>query len=342
MAKQTDIQVLMVGGKRCGKTTILADMMEGSVDALEGKLKISPVNDGQHTKLWSSYCVATDYFDEDIHPKGAILFTDENKNFDRQDYSFSVGIPGVEDSNLHVTFVDVPGEWFDPLSENHEDAERLLKESNVLIIAVDTPCLMDETVKGRGVLHVEYNKSESITNGITKGINDLKGDISNRLVLFVPIKCEDYYNQNKMSDVTEMVKEGYCKLIDYFKSSDLENSTTVAIMPILSMGGMEFVAFKHDPEKGRYMEGFQITGSFKPQFCEQPLFSAMMLLLLEATNKIKPSNWFTKWLAKRKQKNGKFTADVAQDMFNVIKPLLRGNDSQNGFEVIQDPLNIFM
>ena len=246
---------------------------------------------------------------------------------------------------MHVSFVDVPGEWFNPENRNeYEEAVKLLNESNVLIVAVDTPYLMDETIKARGVLHVEYNKSQSIINGITNkkdSAKDSAGDISNRLVLFVPIKCEACYNQKKMLDVTEMVKEGYDELIDYFKSDNLKNSTTVAIMPILSMGGMEFVAFQQNPKTGRYMEGFQIMGDFDPQYCEQPLLASVMLLLQEARGKCKTSLFFKNWNERRRTKNGEFTKTVVDNMFKVIKPLLQGNDPQRGFEVIQDPLHIF-
>ena len=83
---------------------------------------------------------------------------------------------------------DIPGEW---LTDAHqEQVKALIHNCQVIIIAIDTPYLFSKmTGKGYGAYHEEYNKPLEITNFFKNSLS--VSDIQDRMILFVPIKCEE-------------------------------------------------------------------------------------------------------------------------------------------------------
>ena len=140
---------------------------------------------------------------------------------------------------------------------------------------------------GVGKRHITNNRVECITNYFQNYFT--KETIKeNRLILFVPLKCEKWYYRttnsesyganpneiNYMREIANKIEKGYKGLIEWFKSPDLADKCTVAITPILSVGGMRFKDFgEGDSEKAIERERFMKIREkgYSPKYCEQPL-----------------------------------------------------------------------
>jgi hypothetical protein len=103
-----------------------------------------------------------------------------------------------------------------------------------------------------------------------------------KLILFVPLKCEKYMFEKRMNEVANAVKTAYKALI-----SDIQNNygdrMACAVTPILTLGGVLFSDF------GRNTNGISVNGldncpdtvnytfnrnspNYNPLFCIQPLY----------------------------------------------------------------------
>lgn len=346
-----DINILMLGGKRCGKTTVLSSMCKEIDKALAGtELRLTPKNNTA-ANLQKAGDVIRKKIEEFDNP--LIRTTvDENPTGARQMYEFTFNTPGV--NNIEVNIHDIPGEWLTQ-SIHADEIRKLIAASQVIIIAIDTPYLFYKmTDKGYGQYHEEYNKPKEIANFFKNSLSP--EDIKDRMILFVPLKCERYYHltysrklnsfgRNYMQEVFDAVCTGYNDLLFYLRSTQqLLNSLTIAVTPILSAGGIDFVKFITDPETGRATSLYQkpeflpdTQKGYAPMFCEQPIIYALTYVMrLGLDGQWKPKGLF------RSTQNANHVAMLTaySTLVKKMKRASAGLFAQDGYYIIQNPKNI--
>ena len=294
------VHILMIGGKRCGKTTVLASMYEETAKVLAAtslSLTLSDSETQAHLKeavdvirsKMSAFDVPLTRVDVDENPTSAEKIC-----------TFHLKGPGLD---MPIYMHDIPGEWLDDASYT-EKVKELVGFCQVIIIAIDTPYLFSKmTLDGYGEYHLEYNRPDLVTNFFKEKIS--AEDLVDRLILFVPIKCERYYHltnsdklniyfRNYMQELTGAVIAGYRDLIWYLRSAPaLVNNCTIAITPILSAGGIDFVRFRMDEQTGKMVALYQKPeflpaeeSGFSPRFCEQPMIYTLVHILIGNAPKI--------------------------------------------------------
>lgn len=346
-----DINILMLGGKRCGKTTVLSSMCSEIDRALAGtELKFTPKNN-----TLANLAEAGSAIRQKIREFNNPLIrttVDEKPTGAKQVYEFTYDMPGIK--NIGINIFDIPGEW---LSDDiHTDEVRnLISTSQVIIIAIDTPYLFYKmTDKGYGLYHEEYNKPKEIANFFKNSLSP--EDIKDRMILFVPLKCERYYHltyskklnpfrRNYMHEVFEAVCKGYNDLLFYLRSTEqLLNSLTIAVTPILSAGGIDFVKFITDPVTKRVTSLYQepeylpdTQKGYTPMFCEQPIIYALTYVMRLGID----GQWKQKGLFKSTQ-NANYVA--MQTAYRTLSKKMKrgssGNFAGDGYFIIQNPKNI--
>lgn len=303
-----EIRVLMLGGKRCGKTTVLSSMC-GAIDkALAGTGLAIDVDPNTKAELEKARIAIQQKMKEFEKPLTSCE-VDENPTSAERSYKFSLKreVNGsTKGSGIPFRIHDIPGEWL--TNENSDKVKALIKDCQVIMIAIDTPYLMAKrTDKGYGQYHEKYNKSVEITNFF---INCLSvEDLRDRMILFVPIKCERYYHLDRsahlrefgrryMQEVTQAIGAGYRELLLYLQACDeLINRCTIAVTPILSAGGIDFINFREDPETGKMVSYYQAPEflaesemGYCPKFCEQPMIYMLAYLLMQACDNQQKGN----------------------------------------------------
>ncbi len=295
-----EIRVLMLGGKRCGKTTVLSSMCGAINTALAGtglSISVDPTTEVELNKARDSIIKHMKEFEKPL----TSCEVDDNPTSAERSYSFRLKreVNGrSKGSGIPFRIHDIPGEWL--TNENATRVKDLLRECQVILIAIDTPYLVAKmTDKGYGQYHEKYNKSVEITN-FFKNVLSVE-DLRDRMILFIPIKCERYYHLDRsqhlakfgrhyMQRVTRAVGAGYRELIMYLKSTDaLIDHCTIAVTPILSAGGIDFISFREDEETGKMVSYYQAPEflpetqmGYHPRFCEQPMIYMLSYLLLQA------------------------------------------------------------
>ena len=257
------LNVLMVGGRRCGKTTVLARIYDhfnevlkhespGETNLLTSSLEASSIPHIDEAKNTILRIFSQHSFDQDF------IVEDYNPTNDISEIKFKLN-PTNGRQPLSVCFRDIPGEWCNGRSADGQDTvtaqgidggvctksplefvQDYIKVSNVVIIAIDTPAMMEEN----GAFNNTINRIGPITEAF-KSIVDNGGNenITDKLILFVPLKCEKYVvrydgsiNNERMIDVTNKVKTSYENLIAFFRDTPiLNNNISAAILPIVTI-----------------------------------------------------------------------------------------------------------
>jgi len=287
---------MMMGGRRCGKTSVLAAMQQSFEERLNNtSLVMGPADFEMLEILEKKQQEMLDYF---LKRGDKTEFSPNNISTSGiMNYSFYIGLKSKK-SRIRLDFVDYPGEYL-TLKEEYEQLKDPLKKSRILLIAIDTPHLMER----KGLYNDPKNRCRRVTE-IIKESGFADADRGPGMVLLVPLKCERYYNHGRMNNVAAEVQKAYGPLLQYLQQPDVEGQSsriTIAITPILTIGGAEFSCFQYTPSGNIEVD---VTGVPKyafyrfsdmkkdapePLYCEQPLLYVLSYLFCQA-ERLKSAN----------------------------------------------------
>lgn len=350
------VNVMMFGGRRCGKTSVIAAMKS----CIEEQF-------GSQSNLIMTYDNATldtitkkeKEIRKFLSGNDKVFFPDANPTKGESEYYFDVSLKGKK-GTISLMFVDYPGEYL----TNHSKKDLLesyVKKSNIFIIAIDTPMLMeepDEADKDRiGRYNLDSNKPEVVCNTIKSVLKDRANSNIPPLIMFVPLKCEKYHNENRMDEVNKKIHAAYRSLFDFFCGVN-ENCFEVVIAPILTFGEntAQFSRFEYD-EKGNILEDedglptksvyIKISAQpvYSPMYCEQPLLYSLEYLLYVARKQKEAEqmkrNWFTNFF--KDLFDGFLKLPNAKDFMEqeqAIRQKLHKDDFGDGYEIVHNPMNL--
>lgn len=351
-----EVQVMMLGARRTGKTSMLASMYNSFSSVVAGTNLIMSKIGGKAIDDSLEHMKAL-FREEGIIENDVVKGVDDydqTNGFDQIDFLLS--ITGKKERPKIVRFVDCSGEWINQRTNEIEIGIKIEK-SDIVIIAIDTVTLMEK--KGK---YNSYNKVQAVTEFI---INNMKPDeiINNKkMVLFVPMKCEKYYHQNndkgtifynnRMEEIVKRIKEEYFQLLNFLTSPNNKKYFTVGVCPVLTLGGIEFDVFKFDdPEKdivelntSNFQFRYCQPMTYEPKYCNRPLIYSLLFVQQKISD-----DYFSKAYNNNNKK--KILASVQEwfqdrlnlpksiDYINELKKVAHNISTEHypGLVLIQDP-----
>lgn len=235
MADLSRTKIIMLGGRRSGKSTILSTVVHSlndKVSHLCGLNDATPYgsSSGMQIPLRDKRREIEEYLNKrNKFGSNSQFIVDMTPSEDQGDFNMVASIQGA--SQIALDFVDVPGEWMEEASDHHSTVVQHVKESDVFVIAIDTPYLMQDKNSN---INAVWNRTEEIDN-LLSNINVEEKD-DKKLILFVPVKCEKWVNAGEVDKVTERVKQAYRLIINKWVNNP---SIEMWIMPIETAGGLE-------------------------------------------------------------------------------------------------------
>lgn len=229
-----EVNVVMLGGKRVGKSTILAGIMETL--GLQGSLSSHFIcDDKTDYASYSKFSIKEKYKALrkmlESHKPGNMFMTRGLGDSKIQKYNISLRLSN-KPGHLMVDFYDVPGEFCNPKNlEFKSEMLPLIESCDVFIIAIDTPYLMECSTAINNAHNRIPDLEFALQNIIVKDSSDLK------MVLLVPLKCEKWIQLGEINRVIDRIKESYHTLLT---SLSAYPSTIVSILPISTIGGIKF------------------------------------------------------------------------------------------------------
>ena len=239
-----NLKVLMMGGRRCGKTSALAslfDQMKNTPEiynlltvADKTKLEEKPMPNGELEKQepLNKKKLELQNFLKKYNSSDFLVDKGPTRNWWL--YKMQITLAGTN-KTMMMEFRDSAGEFFDFGGKHSEETEQYVADCDVYIIVVDTPYLMcdDEAVCEAA------NVTDSIHSflmSIDKSSGEGK-EPSPKMVMFVPIKCEKWLHNGTISVVNEKIKEKYAPIIHHLI---MRPNTDVSIIPVETAGDIEF------------------------------------------------------------------------------------------------------
>lgn len=231
-------KIIMLGGRRSGKSSILASILyalnlktDGSLFTVVDQTQYSSnVNEAVAVRLSEKRHEINSYL-KNMKGMGVnnSFLVDMSPSKGKSVYEIQMKINGA--SPVTFSFVDVPGEKME--DGKNEEVVAQLKECDVYIIAIDTPYMMQEDDD----INEVYNRVEEITSMMTR--DEVCGSIYNRkMIIFCPVKCEKWIREGRGEEVAGKVCKAYRTLINTLVN---EGSFDFMIMPIQTVGGIEHV-----------------------------------------------------------------------------------------------------
>lgn len=233
------LKVLMMGGRRCGKTSALASLFDQMINgATNDYFTVADDTDPNQKN-------------DDGTEKGEKIETLNNKKLELQhfigkannntflvdagptheywDYLLRVQIPG-KNRSTHLRFRDANGEFFESGGLHHDDTMRFVQDCDVFIVVVDTPYMMagkDYENEAANVVNSLHTFLTAVDTSKTKG----------KQVIFVPIKCEKWLQEGKADEVVAKVEATYSSTIKHLVATE---KTEISIIPIQTAGDILF------------------------------------------------------------------------------------------------------
>ncbi len=235
------LKVLMMGGRRCGKTSALASLFDQMIHGATNKYltvcddttvetKVDPItHEIENKDSLSNKKLELLHF---IEKGGCDTFLVDaagpNRNF--WDYKLRIQIPGTSKSAT-LQFRDSAGEFFDAGGMHHNEVVDFIKNCDVFVVAVDTPYLMAGSQA--------ENEAANIVNSIQTFLTQIDNDEGRKekQVIFVPIKCEKWIQEGKIDEVVQKVEKTYDATIRHLKAT---KKTEISIIPIQTAGDIIF------------------------------------------------------------------------------------------------------
>lgn len=237
-----ELQVLMVGGRRCGKSSILASAIQflKKNKTLNDTLKIRPTATEEggvslNRKYGELMAFVYEHVDDVLTNNYLVDFNADTKF---SIYKFKIGVRNTL-GNFIIKFVDAPGESFEDDAAQFNTMINYAKNSDIFIIAIDTPYLMGHNLGNCNIVNcIPYLEGVFSDYDILPDIAEVKDNKKLKQIIFVPLKCEVY--RKDITSVVDRVKEVYSDLIsEVLKHKEV----SVSIIPAYTAGGVEFTDF---------------------------------------------------------------------------------------------------
>lgn len=312
MAEQ--LNIMMIGPMAAGKTSLLAAMYD-QFDKVVKNAKLQLVPEPKTSILLQNNLGKLKSMIEGRLDVGEGV----GATSERRKYTFGLGKINKNPS-MELVFHDYPGEYLtDPT--NIQSIYDMAKMSGVIIVLIDTPYLMEENGKYND-LRNRPKQVEDIFKTIFQKLNEP------RLVLFVPVKHELYYHQNRMAAVIDRVEQEYSSLLRLLQSPELRENVAVAITPVQTVGGLDFRRFDF-MENGDFPEPVfrrsKPNSQFAPMDSEQPLRYILRFLLKVHVNR--EVNIFYSIFRQ--------LFDLDRPFTEAISEFAKGTKTSEGFKLIQ-------
>lgn len=271
--REYEVPVTMLGARRVGKTTFLAATWRAFNKGLfeETSLRLKPDSETisqLETRLEELMKVA-----ETMQVAGEFGIKATQVG-DEQTYTFRLS-PSDEYNFLQkpvvkLTFRDYSGEL---LTKRLDDVKKWLKESLATVIAIDSVALMESARENWDWLHEFHNKPDYVAEILDDALGKSE---TPHLVLFVPIRCEEYLRQDGGDELIDKIKSGYQQAFDVLKRND---NLFAAIIPIQTIGTLYFddIVAESSPDKEPTNSDYAFSfkkikrgDTYKPKDTDQP------------------------------------------------------------------------
>jgi len=304
-----ELKITMLGARGVGKTSILTALYEQFASTI-GKLGLQLTPDDESINLLQARLEQLRALVDDFEATGG-LEGDENP----QAFKFDLGKKAAKPS-LKLIFQDFPGGY---LNQNPQFIKQAMTDCIAVLIAIDAPALMEERSRWNEMI----NKPKQITSFFQQTYVDI---IEPRLVIFVPVRCEKYLqNEADANKLLHKIKDQYKELLDLFSSENLRSKVACVVTPVQTVGTVVFSRIEERDQKPHFIfRKISHDAEYKPIDSDQPLLYILSFILKLRYDKIWP---FVKVIQN--------VLNLDNFLFEAAGKAVKECKSTNGFAILQ-------
>ena len=244
-----ELKILMMGGKRVGKTSALAAIVESfskpPVNTLLKADDITVLDEGGNEERSPLKKKIKEIKKTLNSSNGRIILAETGKTQKVSHFRLRFSVPDKFFGRIEITFTDVNGEFYEAGGKHHDESLLRMKDYDAFIVAVDTPMLMESATLNNAWVNDAVNDSYNCVSDIDSFLSQVgpqnEKDIP-KLVIFTPIKCEKWAKEDKLDDVVKRIDDIYFASIGKLKAYP---NIQVEFLPIQRIGSMVF--YEHLP-----------------------------------------------------------------------------------------------
>jgi hypothetical protein len=262
--------IAMLGATGVGKTSMLAAMWEQFERVFpDPTLQFIPRDDDTRRKLTARLAelkrlAAGEPGEVDV-TKGI------QGSRERQDYRLEFHHT-TSDASFAVTFTDYPGGWLDDTADEANQAESIVENARVILVAIDAPAMMELPDHK----HEAWNRPRDVSAILTQALR--KKLLPDRLVLFVIMRGERWLQRGEGVHLFRAFEKRFDRSMRAIFGH--HKTVAAAFCPIQTLGAVEFSRYG-ETEKPKPTPLFikRADQDYAPVDCDQPLRYAMAYML---------------------------------------------------------------
>ena len=254
-------RILMMGGRRAGKSTILSSILSQLREKTPGTI-CTIIDKTDYTQQIETNAGSKPLPTLDIKQNevkrylskrqlNTEFLVDMNPTYGKASYILEVS---ANNTTIDLEFIDVPGEWMRANVAEHAQLQSFVESSDVFVIVIDTPFLMNTDDDEGASVNLVYNRINEITQAMSRMKVDSPNDL--KQIILCPVKCEKWLHQGKADLVVSKVLKSYRDLINRWVTTP---EVTIQIMPIETIGGLE--SSRMLPAKLFFKDDDDLTGA---------------------------------------------------------------------------------
>lgn len=316
-----DLKITMLGPRGVGKTTLLTAMYD-RFEATIGQTNLQLTPDSETAALLAERLAELKTLLVNTKVTGGIEGTPKLDDPSAHPiFKFGLG-KKTKAPSLNLRFHDYPGGYIESSASprQREYVADLLSDSHVVVIAIDTPPMMEKN----GFYDETFNRPSQIKAIFANTYQNLS---SRRLVLFAPVKCETYTaTPDGARKLTQRVRESYTQTFDFFNNEELRPHIAAVITPVQTVGGVIFSQLQETGGSPHFLyRKTSFNAHYSPRDSEQPLRYLLSFLLKLHYDKQSAGLWgLLRWLF-----------ELDEHLMTAAREFAKGCKRNDGFEIVQ-------
>jgi hypothetical protein len=263
--------IAMLGSRGVGKTSMIA-AMKNEFDRISGVPGLQLIPNGQTARDLNLKLIQLKALVNGPGRGYVDLSQSVPPNFDHVQYQLELyHVPSR--ASMDIVFHDYPGEWLtDP--QKIAEVDDMLSRAAIILVALDAPALMELN----DYEHEQVNHPADISDALARALRNDNADVSERLVLFVPMRGEKWLQNREDIKMFDRFRDRFQAALKGLQ--DYEDRISVLFCPIQTLGSVQFVFFDRTDTAHGLSPRFQKTSDdYRPKDCDQPLRYSLLYML---------------------------------------------------------------
>jgi hypothetical protein len=261
------IDVTMLGSTGTGKTTLLASIYD-QFDHVVGETDLAIIPEEMTSVKLQEYVDDLSSLPGEIQLVGGLEGTGEIR-----EYEFGVGRRG-NPPLFRLRFTDYPGKYLmNAGTADGEKLQRALIRADVVLVAIDTPALMERD----GKYHELVNRPRVVIDQLKR----ILVEPTPRLIILVPLKCERQLSTpDGARKLTQTITRRYAPLLNYISAGDLRERVGCVLTPAQTLGSVLFSRITEGERNPVFhYRSLSRDSSYQPVDTDQPLRYALRFIV---------------------------------------------------------------